>query len=75
MDHHMSFTHRLIFDPLDGSFRLTKIPTVTLGGSGVSVTSGVLSLPSGTEVECTVQVTVTNSGGIEIESGSTLLVI
>jgi hypothetical protein len=70
----MSFTYRFIFDPLKGDFNLTKIPISPIGSGGTTVTSGVLYMPSGTTVECDVQLIVSGIGGVLIEEGSTLLV-
>lgn len=70
----MSFTYKLVFDPFDGEFNLVKVPTVSIGGGGTTVTAGVLALPSGTNVQCNIEVTIIDAGGILIEAGSTLLV-
>lgn len=71
----MSGTYRLVFDPFDGEFNLVKIPTISVGGGGMTVTAGVLSLPSGTQVECNIEVTVSGVGDMIIDAGSTILVI
>ncbi len=66
----------MIFDPFSGTFQLIRLPAVGLGGgAGTTVTSGVINLPSGTQVECLVELLVTPSGGVEIEPGSTLLIL
>lgn len=71
----MSFAHKLIFDPFQGEFKLVRIPVVAIGGSGGAiVTAGVLTMPSGTSVECIIEVNVTGIGEMLIEPGSTLLV-
>jgi hypothetical protein len=75
MGDYMSFTHKLVFDPVLGEFRFAKVPIVTLGAGGTAITSGVVSLVSGTQMECVIELTVTNSSGLTIENGSTLMVI
>jgi len=67
----------MIFNPLSGSFELVRIPTVSVGGggAGTTVTAGVIRMPSGTQVECLVELQVTASGGINVEEGSTLLIL
>ena len=71
----MSGTYRMIFDAIRGDFNLIRIPTIPVGGGGTTVTAGVLTLPSGAQVECNVELQVTTAGSVFIDSGSTLLVI
>lgn len=70
----MSFTYRLSFDPIAGEFKMIKIPVVTVAG-GATITAGVLTLPSGTEMECQLEITVTGPGSLTVDPGSTLLVV
>lgn len=68
-------TYRMLFDAIRGDFTLVRVPTITVGGGGTTVTSGVLTLPSGAQVECNVELQVTTAGSVSIDSGSTLLVL
>lgn len=71
----MSNSYRMIFNPVSGSFELLRVPSVAVGGAGTVVTAGVLSMPSGTQVECVVEFAVVSTGGTTIEEGSTLLIV
>lgn len=71
----MSGTYRMIFDALRGDFNLIRIPTIAVSGGGTTVTAGVLTLPTGAQVECNVELQITTVGAVQIDAGSTLLVI
>lgn len=74
MDHTMSGQYRLTFDPLTGTFNMIRFPAIPVAG-GVTVTSGVMTLPSGTQVEAQLEISVTAAGGVEVQQGSTILVL
>lgn len=72
----MSGSYQMIFDPFSGTFQLIRKPAVGLGGgAGTTVTSGVINLPSGSQVECLVELLITPAGGVNVEAGSTLLIL
>jgi hypothetical protein len=66
--------YKFLFEPLTGQFELRPAGLGPGLGGGTTVTAGVLQLPSGTQMECLIELRVTSAGSILIDSGSTILV-
>lgn len=66
--------YKLVYEPLTGQFELRPVGLGPGLGGGTTITAGVLQLPSGTQMECLIELRVTSAGSIDIDSGSTILV-